>query len=85
MSNYYLIFLIKDQKTINNKEEYSNRLVIPTKEFTTTLSKIGFTRKKNMDQAKVNYLLFNIVQVSALKYKLEDISCYYRHVDDSIG
>ena len=34
--------LIKDHKTINEKEEFPNRLVIPATNFTGTFSKIGY-------------------------------------------
>ena len=48
--------LIKDHKTVNDKEELPTRLVIPTTNFTATFYKIGYIRVKRMlDKAKVKY------------------------------
>ena len=67
--------LIKDHKTINEKGEFTTRLVIPATNFTTTFSKIGYLGiKRCLDKGKVNYSRFSIVQASDLKERLEEKS-----------
>ena len=63
--------LIKYHKTINDKGEYTTRLVIPATHVTATFSKLGYLGIKNiMDKAKVDYSSFTIIQAFNLKEKL---------------
>ena len=48
--------LIKDHKTVNEKGEFTTRLVIPATNFTATFSNIGYLGiKRYLDKVKVNY------------------------------
>ena len=60
--------LIKDNKKINNKGEFPNRLVIPEKNFTATFSKIGYIGiTKMLGKGKMNYSHVSIFQASYIK------------------
>ena len=59
---------IKYHKTINGIGGDPTRLVIPMKNFTSTLSKLGYLEIKNvLYKSKVDYSCFTIVQASDLK------------------
>ena len=68
----YPKLLIKDHKTINEKGELSTGLVITAKNFTATLSKIGYLGiKMCLNKGEVNYSRDSIVQAYDLKERLE--------------
>ena len=66
--------LIKVPRTINENGEFPTRLVIPTTNFTETLSNIGYLGiKRCLDKGKVNHSRNSIVQASNLKETLEEM------------
>ena len=66
--------LIKDHKTINEKGEFTTRLVIPATNFTATVSNIGYLGiKRCPDKGKVNYSRDSIFQAYNLKGTLEEL------------
>ena len=66
--------LLNYHKTINGKELFSIRLVIPATNFTATFSKIGYLGiKRILDKAKVKYSRDSTLQASDLKEILEEL------------
>eukprot|EP00957_Ditylum_brightwellii_P165880 12629141-Ditylum_brightwellii.AAC.1 len=64
--------LIKDHKKPKQDRSFPTRLVIPATNLTLEFSKIGYMGiKKNLDEHKVNYAKYTIVQVCDSKDKLE--------------
>eukprot|EP00957_Ditylum_brightwellii_P187361 14269936-Ditylum_brightwellii.AAC.1 len=67
-----LQLLVKDHKEPNDNGSFTTRLVISATNFTSTFSKLGYLGiNRVLDDNKVKYLQFTIIQVSDLKERLE--------------
>eukprot|EP00957_Ditylum_brightwellii_P183494 13977360-Ditylum_brightwellii.AAC.1 len=66
--------LVKDHKEPNDDGSFPTRLVIPATNFTATFSKLGYLGiKRVLDNNKVNYSRFPIIQALDLKEMLEEL------------
>eukprot|EP00957_Ditylum_brightwellii_P046674 3542226-Ditylum_brightwellii.AAC.1 len=64
----------KDHKEREENGDFPTCLVIPATNFTATFSKIGYLGIKwVLDENKVNYVTFAIIQALDLKKKLETL------------
>ena len=73
-STPYPRLLITYHKTINEKQEYSTKLVTPVVKLTATLSKINYLGIKGiLDKTKVNYSRVTIFQASDQKEMREEL------------
>eukprot|EP00957_Ditylum_brightwellii_P047893 3637461-Ditylum_brightwellii.AAC.1 len=64
--------LVKDHKDKEENGDYPTHLVIPATHSMATFSKIGYLGiKRVLDDNKINYVTFAIIQASDLKEKLE--------------
>eukprot|EP00957_Ditylum_brightwellii_P210426 15364951-Ditylum_brightwellii.AAC.1 len=73
--------LVKDHKEPDNDSSFPTRLVILATNFTATFSKLGYLGiKRVLDDNKVNYLQFTIIQALDLKERLEELKVQQNNV-----